>query len=109
MSGSVCICCCGEFVKVPCFSFRIQLQQKHFPNTLILSHFVGQPMSTSSEPSLIIKRLTLKVCRTRSEATWILCRFWGSWGQDNNNKQAFGIVGRITNLKSELLKSETFW
>ncbi|CAO2633778.1 Nphp3 [Lemmus lemmus] len=39
----------------------IQLQQKHFPNTLILSHFVGRPMSTSSEPSLIIKRLTLKL------------------------------------------------
>ncbi|XP_035299800.1 nephrocystin-3 isoform X3 [Cricetulus griseus] len=39
----------------------IRLQQKHFPNTLILSHFVGRPMSTSSEPSLIIKRLTLKL------------------------------------------------
>ncbi|XP_031202078.1 nephrocystin-3 isoform X4 [Mastomys coucha] len=39
----------------------IQLQQKHFPNTLILSHFVGRPMSTSAESSLIIKRLTLKL------------------------------------------------
>ncbi|XP_053759781.1 nephrocystin-3 isoform X3 [Panthera pardus] len=39
----------------------IQLQQKNSPNTLILSHFVGRPMSTSSEPSLIIKRLTLKL------------------------------------------------
>ncbi|XP_021027460.1 nephrocystin-3 [Mus caroli] len=39
----------------------IELQQKHFPNTLILSHFVGRPMSTSSESSLIIKRLTLKL------------------------------------------------
>ncbi|GAB1294598.1 Nephrocystin-3 [Apodemus speciosus] len=39
----------------------IQLQQKHFPNTLVLSHFVGRPMSSSSESSLIIKRLTLKL------------------------------------------------
>ncbi|KAL6076537.1 hypothetical protein STEG23_016718 [Scotinomys teguina] len=39
----------------------IRLQQKHFPNMLILSHFVGRSMSTSSEPSLIIKRLTLKL------------------------------------------------
>ncbi|KAM9600951.1 nephrocystin-3 isoform 4-T8 [Trichechus inunguis] len=39
----------------------IQLQQKSSPNTLILSHFVGRPMSTSSESSLIIKRLTLKL------------------------------------------------
>uniref|UniRef100_A0A452UM00 Nephrocystin-3 n=1 Tax=Ursus maritimus TaxID=29073 RepID=A0A452UM00_URSMA len=37
------------------------LQQKNSPNTLILSHFVGRPMSTSSESSLIIKRLTLKL------------------------------------------------
>ncbi|TKC33784.1 hypothetical protein EI555_009621, partial [Monodon monoceros] len=40
---------------------KIQLQQKNSPNTLVLSHFVGRPMSTSSESSLIIKRLTLKV------------------------------------------------
>ncbi|PKU35281.1 hypothetical protein llap_14413 [Limosa lapponica baueri] len=40
---------------------RIQLQQKHSPNTLILYHFVGRPMSTSSESALIIKRLTLKL------------------------------------------------
>ncbi|XP_012518792.1 PREDICTED: nephrocystin-3 [Propithecus coquereli] len=39
----------------------IQLQQKNSPNTLILSHFVGRPMSTSSESSLIIKRLSLKL------------------------------------------------
>ncbi|KAM5315439.1 nephrocystin-3 isoform 2-T2 [Glossophaga mutica] len=39
----------------------VQLQQKNSPNTLILSHFVGRPMSTSSESSLIIKRLTLKL------------------------------------------------
>ncbi|XP_054544512.1 nephrocystin-3 isoform X1 [Talpa occidentalis] len=39
----------------------IQLQQKNSPNTLILSHFVGRPLSTSSESSLIIKRLTLKL------------------------------------------------
>ncbi|XP_037700690.1 nephrocystin-3 isoform X6 [Choloepus didactylus] len=39
----------------------IHLQQKNSPNTLILSHFVGRPMSTSSESSLIIKRLTLKL------------------------------------------------
>uniref|UniRef100_A0A286XDD9 Nephrocystin-3 n=1 Tax=Cavia porcellus TaxID=10141 RepID=A0A286XDD9_CAVPO len=39
----------------------IQLQQKSSPNMLILSHFVGRPMSTSSESSLIIKRLTLKL------------------------------------------------
>ncbi|XP_069928912.1 nephrocystin-3 isoform X4 [Oryctolagus cuniculus] len=39
----------------------IQLQQKNSPTTLILSHFVGRPMSTSAESSLIIKRLTLKL------------------------------------------------
>ncbi|XP_075683228.1 nephrocystin-3 isoform X3 [Rhinoderma darwinii] len=39
----------------------IQLQQKHSPNTLMLYHFVGKPMSTSSDPALIIKRLTLKL------------------------------------------------
>ncbi|XP_068791712.1 nephrocystin-3 [Struthio camelus] len=39
----------------------IRLQQKHSPNTLILYHFVGRPMSTSSESALIIKRLTLKL------------------------------------------------
>uniref|UniRef100_A0A8C5PI97 Nephrocystin-3 n=1 Tax=Leptobrachium leishanense TaxID=445787 RepID=A0A8C5PI97_9ANUR len=39
----------------------IQLQQKHSPNTLMLYHFVGRPLSTSSEPALIIKRLTLKL------------------------------------------------
>ncbi|KFQ65597.1 Nephrocystin-3, partial [Pelecanus crispus] len=39
----------------------IQLQQKRSPNTLILYHFVGRPMSTSSESALIIKRLTLKL------------------------------------------------
>ncbi|OCT75952.1 hypothetical protein XELAEV_18031138mg [Xenopus laevis] len=39
----------------------IQLQQKHSPNTLMLYHFVGRPLSSSSEPSLIIKRLTLKL------------------------------------------------
>uniref|UniRef100_A0A8D0H9M5 Nephrocystin-3 n=1 Tax=Sphenodon punctatus TaxID=8508 RepID=A0A8D0H9M5_SPHPU len=39
----------------------IQLQQKHSPNILILYHFVGRPMSSSSESALIIKRLTLKV------------------------------------------------
>ncbi|XP_043825181.1 nephrocystin-3 isoform X1 [Dromiciops gliroides] len=39
----------------------IQLQQKHSPNTLILYHFVGRPMSTSSESASIIKRLTLKL------------------------------------------------
>ncbi|KAH0627264.1 hypothetical protein JD844_002778 [Phrynosoma platyrhinos] len=39
----------------------IQLQQKHSPNTLILYHFVGKPLSSSSEPALILKRLTLKL------------------------------------------------
>ncbi|XP_062980659.1 nephrocystin-3 isoform X2 [Elgaria multicarinata webbii] len=39
----------------------IQLQQKHSPNTLILYHFVGKPTSSSSEPALILKRLTLKL------------------------------------------------
>ncbi|XP_053122456.1 nephrocystin-3 isoform X2 [Hemicordylus capensis] len=39
----------------------IQLQQKHTPNTLVLYHFVGKPMSSSSEPALILKRLTLKL------------------------------------------------
>ncbi|RXM28425.1 Nephrocystin-3 [Acipenser ruthenus] len=39
----------------------IELQQKRSPNTLILYHFVGRPLSTSSEPVLIIKRLTVKL------------------------------------------------
>ncbi|XP_040926269.1 nephrocystin-3 isoform X2 [Betta splendens] len=39
----------------------IELQQKQSPNTLFLYHFVGQPLSTSSEPVLIIKRLTVKL------------------------------------------------
>ncbi|NXF86773.1 NPHP3 protein, partial [Eubucco bourcierii] len=39
----------------------IQLQQKRSPSSLILYHFVGRPRSTSSESSLIIKRLTLKL------------------------------------------------
>nr|XP_020660225.1 nephrocystin-3 [Pogona vitticeps] len=39
----------------------IQLQQKHSPNTLILYHFVGKPLSSSSEPALILKRFTLKL------------------------------------------------
>ncbi|MCJ8728528.1 hypothetical protein PDJAM_G00005480 [Pangasius djambal] len=39
----------------------IELQQKHSPNTLILYHFVGPALSTSAEPVLIIKRLTVKV------------------------------------------------
>uniref|UniRef100_A0A4W3H8I2 Nephrocystin-3 n=1 Tax=Callorhinchus milii TaxID=7868 RepID=A0A4W3H8I2_CALMI len=36
-------------------------QQKCSPNTLILYHFVGKPLSTSSEPALIIKRFTAKL------------------------------------------------
>ncbi|XP_044311865.1 nephrocystin-3 isoform X1 [Varanus komodoensis] len=39
----------------------IQLQQKHSPNTLILYHFVGKPLSSSAEPALILRRLTLKL------------------------------------------------
>ncbi|XP_047667244.1 nephrocystin-3 isoform X3 [Tachysurus fulvidraco] len=39
----------------------IALQQKHSPNTLILYHFVGPALSTSAEPVLIIKRLTVKL------------------------------------------------
>ncbi|XP_019725055.1 nephrocystin-3 [Hippocampus comes] len=39
----------------------IELQQKQSPNTLFLSHFVGRPLSSSSEPVLIIKRLTVKL------------------------------------------------
>ncbi|KAM9775492.1 nephrocystin-3 isoform 2-T3 [Syngnathus typhle] len=39
----------------------MELQQKQSPNTLFLSHFVGQPFSSSSEPVLIIKRLTVKL------------------------------------------------
>ncbi|XP_028927230.1 nephrocystin-3 [Ornithorhynchus anatinus] len=46
----------------------IQLQQKHAPNTLILYHFVGKSMSTSSESALIIKRLILKLM----QHTWSL-------------------------------------
>ncbi len=40
---------------------RIELQQKDSPNTLILYHFTGHPLSTSTDPVLIIKRLTVKV------------------------------------------------
>ncbi|XP_046879327.1 nephrocystin-3 isoform X1 [Hypomesus transpacificus] len=39
----------------------VELQQKQSPNTLFLYHFVGRPLSTSSEPVLIIKRLTVKL------------------------------------------------
>ncbi|XP_043961229.1 nephrocystin-3 [Gambusia affinis] len=39
----------------------IELQQKQSPNTLFLYHFVGRPLSISSEPVLIIKRLTVKL------------------------------------------------
>ncbi|XP_061877660.1 nephrocystin-3 isoform X2 [Entelurus aequoreus] len=39
----------------------IELQQKQTPNTLFLYHFVGHPFSSSSEPVLIIKRLTVKL------------------------------------------------
>ncbi|KAJ3611035.1 hypothetical protein NHX12_021051, partial [Muraenolepis orangiensis] len=39
----------------------IELQQKNSPNTLVLYHLVGQPLSTSSEPVLLIKRLTVKL------------------------------------------------
>uniref|UniRef100_A0A3P8XIV7 Nephrocystin-3 n=1 Tax=Esox lucius TaxID=8010 RepID=A0A3P8XIV7_ESOLU len=39
----------------------IELQQKLSPNTLFLYHFVGRPLSTSAEPVLIIKRLTVKL------------------------------------------------
>uniref|UniRef100_A0A3Q3J044 Nephrocystin-3 n=1 Tax=Monopterus albus TaxID=43700 RepID=A0A3Q3J044_MONAL len=39
----------------------IELQQKQSPNTLFLYHFVGCPLSASSEPVLIIKRLTVKL------------------------------------------------
>ncbi|XP_030625126.1 nephrocystin-3 [Chanos chanos] len=39
----------------------IELQQKQSPNTLMLYHFVGRPLSTSAEPVLIIKRLTVKL------------------------------------------------
>ncbi|KAM6281924.1 nephrocystin-3 isoform 2-T2 [Porphyrio hochstetteri] len=48
----------------------IQLQQKHSPNTLILYHFVGRPMSTSSESALIIKRLTLK--QAEKHMKWLI-------------------------------------
>ncbi|XP_035512748.1 nephrocystin-3 [Morone saxatilis] len=41
--------------------YRIEQQQKQSPNTLFLYHFVGRPLSTSSEPVLIIKRLTVKL------------------------------------------------
>lgn len=39
----------------------IELQQKHSPNTLTLYHFTGHPLSTSADPVLIIKRLTVKL------------------------------------------------
>lgn len=49
--------------------FRIEQQQKQSPNTLFLYHFVGRPLSTSSEPVLIIKRLTVKVRGSLSAAS----------------------------------------
>lgn len=49
------------FANCPLILFRIEQQQKQSPNTLFLYHFVGCPRSTSSEPVLIIKRLTVKV------------------------------------------------
>ncbi|CAL8312603.1 unnamed protein product [Merluccius merluccius] len=39
----------------------IELQQKNSPNTLVLYHLVGRPLSSSSEPVLLIKRLTVKL------------------------------------------------
>uniref|UniRef100_A0A8C9U029 Nephrocystin-3 n=1 Tax=Scleropages formosus TaxID=113540 RepID=A0A8C9U029_SCLFO len=39
----------------------IEFQQKHSPDTLILYHFVGRPLSNSAEPVLLIKRLTVKL------------------------------------------------
>lgn len=51
----------GYFANCPSLIFRIEQQQKLSPNTLFLYHFVGRPFSTSSEPVLIIKRLTVKV------------------------------------------------
>ncbi|XP_012676699.2 nephrocystin-3 [Clupea harengus] len=39
----------------------IELQQRNSPNTVILHHFVGRPSTTSAEPVLIIKRLTVKL------------------------------------------------
>ncbi|MEQ2279247.1 Nephrocystin-3 [Ameca splendens] len=39
----------------------IELQQKQSPSTLFLYHFVGRPLSISSEPVVIIKRLTVKL------------------------------------------------
>ncbi|XP_076826338.1 nephrocystin-3 isoform X2 [Brachyhypopomus gauderio] len=39
----------------------IETQHKQSPNTLILYHFVGPALSTSAEPILIIKRLTVKL------------------------------------------------
>lgn len=50
---------------------RIEQQQKQSPNTLFLYHFVGRPLSTSSEPVLIIKRLTVKV---RGLSHWLFHR-----------------------------------
>ncbi|XP_055509853.1 nephrocystin-3-like [Leucoraja erinacea] len=39
----------------------IEHQHKASPSTLLLYHFAGRPLSTSSEPALIIKRLTVKL------------------------------------------------
>lgn len=58
----------GCFANCPFILFRIDQQQKQSPNTLFLYHFVGHPLSTSSEPVLIIKRLTVKVSGSLSVA-----------------------------------------
>ncbi|XP_070582462.1 nephrocystin-3 [Erythrolamprus reginae] len=76
----------------------IQLQQKHSPNTLILYHFVGKPMSSSSEPTLILKRLTLKlvqnscsVSSTSLEPAKLLEEF-PRWLEKLSARQQAGII-----------------
>uniref|UniRef100_A0A8C4EW80 Nephrocystin-3 n=1 Tax=Dicentrarchus labrax TaxID=13489 RepID=A0A8C4EW80_DICLA len=68
VSGGPELCCGGaSWYRTFCmffffvFFYRIEQQQKQSPNTLFLYHFVGRPLSTSSEPVLIIKRLTVKL------------------------------------------------
>lgn len=58
------------------YPLRIEQQQKQSPSTLFLFHFVGRPLSASSEPVLIIKRLTVKVRRFPLRFPHLRPRLW---------------------------------
>lgn len=57
-------------------STRMEQQQKQSPSTLFLFHFVGRPLSASSEPVLVIKRLTVKVRRSPLTFSGLQPRLW---------------------------------